>query len=154
MGFAGTDYQNLLILRTASKAFGLAGIRMGFAVGDEEIITALKAIKAPYNTNSISQKIVEIIYSDKKYLNNFKHYSLKNKLVEDVKKLGFTVLNSLTNFVYFETEKATEIFEFLLENSIAVRCFGNALRISSGTREENEKLIETLKRFNNATGKN
>jgi histidinol-phosphate aminotransferase len=154
IGFAGTECKNLLVLRTASKAFGLAGIRMGFAVASEEIITALKAIKAPYNTNSISQKIVEIIYSDKKYLSRFKYNALTLRLLINLSKLGFNVLDGLTNFIYFETEKATEIFEFLLENSIAVRCFGNALRITVGTSEENEKLIETLKRFNNATGKN
>ncbi|MDR0918239.1 MAG: histidinol-phosphate aminotransferase family protein [Oscillospiraceae bacterium] len=147
-------FPNVVILRTASKAFGLAGIRMGFAVANIEIITALKAIKAPYNTNAISQKIVEIIYSDKEYLKNFEYFSLKNKLVGDIAELGFKVLNSTTNFVYFETEKAEDIYKFLLENSIAVRCFGNTLRITSGTESENNVLIGTLKRFNNANSSN
>ena len=142
------DYSNLIILKTCSKAIGMAALRVGFAVANKTITNALKAVKSPYNVNSISQEIAATVLSDKDFLKKCeaKLIASANYLKEEIKK--FTcfekVYDSKTNFVYIKTDKAKEIYEELLKRGIAVRCFGDALRISTDSIENNKRLIENL----------
>lgn len=143
-----TDYDNVILMRTCSKAIGLAGVRLGFCVADEMLTKALKSAKSPYNVNAISQKIGTVVLSDKQYL-----YEKKCSLVEQTKilqteleNLNFgTVYKSHTNFVFIKTDRATEIYEGLLEQSIAVRYMGDYIRITTGTTEQNLVLLGKLK---------
>ncbi len=146
------NYDNLIILKTCSKAIGLAGIRMGFAVAGETITNALRSVKSPYNTDSISQTICKTVLSEKKLLQE-----CCVELVESRKALHEAVLtlskkyvmlekvyDSVTNFVFVKTAYGKEIYEKLLEKSIAIRYMGNYIRITAGTKEENETVIKTL----------
>ncbi len=142
------DYSNLIILKTCSKAIGMAALRVGFAVANATITKALKAVKSPYNVNSISQEIAAVVLSDKAFLKKCEREIIAsaNYLKEEISK--FTcfekVYDSKTNFVYIKTDKAKEIYEELLKRGIAVRCFGNALRISTDSVENNKRLIDNL----------
>jgi len=142
------DYSNLIILKTCSKAIGMAALRVGFAVANEKLTKALKAVKSPYNVNSISQEIAATVLSDKSFLKSCEKEIIDSAkfLKEEISK--FTcfekVYDSKTNFVYVKTDKAKAIYEELLKRGIAVRCFGNALRISTDSPQNNKYLIENL----------
>jgi len=139
-------------LRTCSKSVALAAIRLGFAVSNLRIINALKAAKSPFNVNSLSQAIGETVLSDAE------NYKESIELIKASTARLYAALTELdmfekiyetcTNFVFIKTEKAREIYKYLLEKSIAIRCFGNYLRICAGTDEENNALIDALKKFN------
>ncbi len=148
------NYDNLIILKTCSKAFGMAGIRVGFAVSQKNIVDAIKAVKSPYNLNSISQMIATKLLLRKDILldatakitaQTEKLYNAV-KLLEKEKSL-FTVLETKTNFVALKCDKAKEIWEYLKNKGIAVRCFGDFLRINAGSDEENEALLYEINNY-------
>ncbi|MDP4121206.1 MAG: histidinol-phosphate transaminase [Bacillota bacterium] len=144
------DYDNLIILRTASKAVGMASIRLGFAVANKKITKVLKAVKSPYNVNAFSQLAGEILYSHKDFLQNNQKsiVNAKENLYNELKSLGnFEIVDTVTNFLLIKTVKAKLIFEYLLSKSIAVRLMGDMLRITVGSEEENEALISALKAY-------
>ena len=149
------DYDNLIILKTCSKAYGLAALRVGFAVGNMTLINAIKAVKSPYNVNSISQHIAAKFLSHKGETNaateQIKHstkelykalYELKGKL-----SLDWEILPTCTNFVTVRFNEAKELYNYLLSIGIAVRCFGPYLRITAGSNSENKQLIKFIEKY-------
>jgi histidinol-phosphate aminotransferase len=151
------EYNNLVVLQTFSKAWGLANIRVGMAFGNNELISVLNKIKYPYNINGVSQKIilgalenieqknniVEKIISERKILRN----SLMN--LPTVKK----VYHSDANFLLIKVTDANSIYNYLLQNEIIIRnrskminC-DECLRITVGTKEENNRLIDILSKY-------
>ena len=143
-----TDYDNLIILKTCSKAIGMASVRVGFAVANQVITKALRAVKSPYNVNSVSQAIATAVLKEKDFLKNCeKEIILSAKYLKmEIENMGFQkVYDSVTNFVFVKTDKAKEIYEKLLGEGIAVRCFGEYLRITADSIENNKILIEKLK---------
>lgn len=147
------DYDNLLILRTASKAVGAAALRLGFAVSNRVITRALRAVKSPYNVNSFSQAAGAVLYKNRDYLSNVKKtiVSLRKALYNGLIELSqdfpdrFALVGGSTNFVFIKTQEAKGIFEYLLQNGIAVRLMGGYLRVTAGTQEENEVFLKTLR---------
>ena len=148
-------YSNLLILKTCSKAIGMAAVRFGFAVSNKTVTTALRAAKSPYNSDSVAQTIVSEILSEKKWLTD-----CRNVIISETKKLydGIMAINekykafdavyeTRTNFIFIKTDKAKDIYEYLLENSIAIRFFGGNIRITAGTPEENAEVLAVLEKF-------
>ncbi len=148
-------YDNLIILKTCSKAIGLAAVRFGFAVSNKTVTTAMRAAKSPYNNDSVAQTIAAEILSEKQYLTDCRNIIIKNtkQLYSDIlavdKKYGCfeKIYEPCTNFVYIKTADYQKIYEFMLENSIAVRKFNGYLRITAGTAEENAQFIAVLDRF-------
>ena len=149
------SYDNLIILKTCSKAIGMAAVRFGFAVANKTITTALRAAKSPYNNDTVAQTIVSDILSEKDYLRECRDIIVANtkQLYADIKALDAkyncfeAVYEPCTNFVFIKTDKFQEIYKFLLENSIAIRKFGGFLRITAGTAEENAEVIRMLERY-------
>ncbi len=149
------NYDNLIILKTCSKAIGLAGIRMGFAVSGEKITNALKAVKSPYNTDSLSQKIAETIFLHKELLEINTSEIIKNNkiLLEKMNKFNEKyhifdrIFPSKTNFIFIKTKNADVVFSELKKRSIAIRKFNGFLRISTGSGRENIILLEKLEEF-------
>ena len=148
-------YSNLLILKTCSKAIGMAAVRCGFAIANKTITTALRAAKSPYNNDSVAQTIVSVMLNEKEWLTN-----CREVIVSETKKLydGIMAINEkynafeavykpCTNFVFIKSEKSKEIYEYLLENSIAIRFFGGNIRITAGTPEENAEVLAVLEKF-------
>ena len=148
------EYDNLIILRTASKSIGSAALRLGFAVANSKITKALKAVKSPYNVNSISQAIGEVIYRNKEYLKNREKNIVINreKLYNGLAALSeqtddFKVYESCANFVFVKTSFGKELYEYLKENSIVIRYMGDYIRITAGTEEEVEEVLKYIKMF-------
>ena len=146
------DLPNLIVLRTASKAIGLAGIRLGFAVANETITRALHAVKSPYNVNVLSQAVGTALYSDPLYLIrcNAELISAREDLYQKLLSIHakYRVFDDVykpeTNFVFIRTKQAKKIYKKLLERSIAVRLMGGYLRITAGSKEEHKILFAAL----------
>ncbi len=148
-------YDNLIILKTCSKAIGMAAVRMGFAIANKTITTAMRAAKSPYNNDTVAQTIVSEILSEKDYLLSCRDVIVANtkSLYSDIKALDAKyscfekVYEPCTNFVYIKTDEFQKIYEFLLENSIAIRKFSGYLRITAGSEKENAAVIAALEKY-------
>ena len=164
MEFASTDesvidliekYDNLIVLKTMSKAYGAAALRLGFAITNPILASAIRKIKSPYNVNSVSQVFGEIILS---------HYDEIKKKIEELKdNLAYLreqleaiksdkivkICPSAANFVYMQMccpDAARAIYHKLLSEGVAIRCMSNGyLRICGGTREEINIFIKKFK---------
>ena len=150
------DFPNLIIIQTLSKAYALAGLRIGMVLASAEIIEVLNKIKPPYNVNGASQEIAE-----KKILQNTLEVQVRKikaereKLMYILENISFVrkIYPSDANFVLIKVDDATKRYDQLIENGIVVRnrsnqlLCENCLRISIGTKEENEVLIKTLKKI-------
>ena len=147
------EFDNLIVLRTCSKALGMAALRLGFAVSNCKITEKLRAAKSPYNVNTLTQSVAEYLLHDKQAA--AEHIELckaaKKELFDGIKELNIpyfeVIYPSVTNFVFIKTTSAREIFDYLLSKSIAVRYMGNYLRITAGSREENKAVLSALKEF-------
>ena len=156
-GFSLVDeFDNLIITRTFSKAFGLAGLRIGWCYSSEKVALILNKVKAPFNTQSISQDIAIIALEDKDYLKKIieNNHKIKNWFEEELKKLNIDSRPSEGNFSFIETseEKANKISTHLTNEGILVRqldSYGlpNCLRITIGTKQEMETTIKSLKKI-------
>lgn len=151
------DYPNLLVVQTLSKSRSLAGIRLGFALGQEELIDGLNRIKNSFNSYTIDRvaavAAVEAI-KDEEYFRECTSRIIKTreKVTEELSELGFNVIPSKANFIFAGHPKypAGELFVKLREKGVLVRYFNkdrinNYLRISIGAEEEMELFIEKVK---------
>ncbi len=148
------EFNNLIILRTLSKSFSLAGMRIGFGVGEESLIKNMCKVKDTYNLNRLSLIAAEAALNDLKYVQGNIQSIIKerNLFTQDLKKIGFYVYPSQANFVLVKTKKAFEIYTKLKENKILVRYFNQyrlkeCLRITIGTAREMRILRNTLKKL-------
>ncbi len=145
-------YENLVVLKTCSKAIGLAGIRLGFAVAGKKITNALRSLKSPYNVNSISQIVGEAVLKNPDFIKSAVSAIIKSRdmlyagifSLAERKKAIKRVFPPKTNFVFCEIENAGEVYEALRKRSIIIRTFPPYLRITAGTEEENKALLLAL----------
>lgn len=151
------QYKNLVVLRTLSKAYGLAGLRIGSVFADEEVIELIDRIRNPFNVNSLAQAAALAAVDDKEYIES----SVKNNseglefFYNEFTKAGISYWESQANFVLFDCQKdAGPVIEALLQRGVIVRPVGNYgfpnfIRLSVGTKLENEiaakNIIEILK---------
>lgn len=148
------SFSNLIVLRTASKAVGSAALRLGFAISNRTVSDAIKAVKSPYNVNSISQAIGTIIYRNKEYLTSRQKMIVRNKeklyneLVKiSEKQVDFIVYKSFANFILIKTPYGKEIFDYLRDNSIVIRHMGEYIRITAGTNYEIDRVVCCIREF-------
>lgn len=148
-----TDFDHALVLKTCSKAIGLAGARVGFAIGQKHLVDAIKKVKSPYNVSAFSQAAVTAVLREKaELLRRRSQLTQWTRMLEaGLKELAdrypgwLAVRETCTNFVYCPSPRAKELWDGLREQGILVRLMGNALRISTGTREENQQVLAALK---------
>ncbi|GAA3983639.1 histidinol-phosphate transaminase [Mucilaginibacter dorajii] len=154
-----TEYANLVVMQTLSKAWGLAGLRVGMAFASEEIIRVMNKVKPPYNVNESSQQLALEALANVAQVNNWIKETLiqRDRLVLALKEFDFVVdiYPSDANFILVKTTDANGIYDYLVSKGIIVRnrskvelCEGS-LRITVGTPEENTVLLDTLKNFGN-----
>lgn len=142
-------YDNLLVLKTFSKAYALAGIRLGYVLASKDLIDTLNVVKPPYNMSRISSVIASIAIKNKNLYNeNIKKIiDLKNKLYDELQKLNLHPVKSYSNFIFLKLND--DIFNHLLKNKIYIRRmkYKNEYwhRITTGTESENKILIEKIK---------
>lgn len=154
------QYDNLIILRTCSKAFGMAAIRLGFAVANPTLTRAIRAVKSPYNVNAVTQAIGTAVLKKSQLLRDSIQtiLSAKAALFAACKELEqqfpdrLHVYESCTNFIFVQTPDARQWYDFLLEHGVAVRCMGDYLRITAGADEENDMVTQLSKQFLNGKG--
>ena len=149
-----SEIPNLVILQTFSKAWGMAGIRMGMAFASKEIIQVLNKIKYPYNLNILSQqKALELLEQNEQVENWVKLLiSERERIAKDLENLPFVVkvYPSDANFLLVKMHDARGIYEYLVEEGIIVRdrskvhLCDDSLRITIGAKNENNILMETL----------
>ena len=150
------EYDNLVVTQTFSKSRSLAGMRVGMAFANAELISYMQAVKDSYNSYPLDQIAIETAVaslSDEDYFKATveKVKATRDRTAEKMREMGFNVLDSETNFLFAQHEKlsAKEIFTYLRENGIFVRYFNkpridNFLRITIGTDEEMELMLEKL----------
>jgi histidinol-phosphate aminotransferase len=152
-----TEYGNLVVLQTLSKAWGLAGLRIGMAFASEEIIEVFNRVKPPYNINEASQQLALQALDNIDQVNRWIKETLleRDKLVLGLKNFSFVIdiYPSDANFILVKTVSPKAIYQFLVEKGIIVRdrskvelCEGS-LRITVGTPAENIQLLNTLTAF-------
>ena len=140
---------NLIVLRTLSKAWGAAGLRLGFAVSNPALISALNTARSPYNVSTPAQIMGRILLEQGENHGVFLMGQAR-RLERRLKQLlpGARVFPTHTNFVYLETENAAQIYEYLKRQGIIIRLFGqNALRITASSEEELSALYAALKKM-------
>lgn len=152
-----TEYPNLVILQTLSKAWGLAGLRMGMAFAGEPVINYLNKVKYPYNINTASQQIALEALDNIITVNDWIQVTVEERelLKEKLLKLPITktVYPSDANFILVKMENARNIYEYLSGKGIIVRdrskviLCDDCLRITIGTPQENKQLVDILKAY-------
>ena len=149
-----SEYPNLVVTQTLSKAYGLAGIRLGICYASEEIIAVLNKIKPPYNINSLTQKAALTAISQQENTKQQLKTILdqRTELIKEFKKIAWIekIYPTDANFILIRVDNANLRYEQLKNKGIIVRnrtredgCT-NCLRITVGTAEENKRLINTL----------
>ena len=145
-------HDNIIILRTFSKVYGLAGLRVGYAMAKEEIISQLERVRAPFNVNLIAQRGATAALEDIEFVKNTVSYNRENRefLCRGFDRLGLTYLKSYTNFVAVNIKRDSKIiYEALLRKGYIVKG-GHALgmpgylRVSVGTKCECEGFLTAL----------
>ena len=149
------EFPNLIVIQTLSKAYGLAGIRLGACYSSTKIISVLNKIKPPYNVNQLTQETALKALQNRIKTNNEIAIiiSERNKLIIDLEEISFIVkiYPSDANFLLVKVDNAIVRYEQLVEHGIIVRnrtnlpLCENCLRFTVGTKEENKKLMNTLK---------
>ena len=152
-----TDYPNLLVVQTLSKARSLAGLRVGFAIGDAGLVEALNLVKGCFNSYPLGRLALagaEAALRDTQYFETTRHQIIENRewLGSELKTLGFKVLPSKANFLFVRhaSHSARDVQHQLRQRRILVRHFtipriAEFLRITIGTSEECRTLVRTLR---------
>ena len=151
------DYPNLVIMQTLSKAWGLAALRVGMAFASEEIISVMNKVKPPYNINQASQELVLKALEEVGQVNDMiKEIVAQRTLLEqELLKLSTVkkIYPSDANFLLVQVQEARRLYEYLLLKGIVVRDRSNVtlcegcLRITVGTRAENQDLLKAVAEF-------
>ena len=153
-----SNYSNLVVLQTFSKAWGLAGLRVGLAFANEEITKLFNKVKPPYNISEIAQNAVLSALENQEKVERTitKIIAEREKLIENLREISFVtkIYPTDANFVLVKTLDADSIYKSLLGEKIVVRNRNNVelcegcLRITIGTPEENESLLKALRKLN------
>lgn len=146
--------KNVLVLKTFSKAYGLAGLRVGYALGNAELISCLEKARQPFNVNSLAQAAAVAALDDKKFLARTRKTILEGKdyIYDNLSKLGIAYVPSVSNFVLIDVGRdGVSIFKQMLKFGVIVRDmkqYGlkNFIRVTIGTKKENERFIKVLKK--------
>jgi histidinol-phosphate aminotransferase len=153
-----SEFNNLIISRTFSKAYGLAGLRVGFGMMHADIAAMMNRVRQPFNVNSIAQAAAIASLADEDFV--ARSYALNQagmaQLTQGFKKLGLEYITSYANFVSFKVADAAAVNQKLLQNGVIVRPIANYgmpeyLRVSIGLFSENARFLEVLQNILNPT---
>ena len=147
------SYKNVIVTRTFSKMYGLAGLRVGYGIGDSEVIDALNRLREPFNVNSLAQAAAVACLKDKKYYQNIAKSVERERafLYESFRALGIYWEESFTNFILLKVkEDSSVVAQALLKKGVIIRDMNawglkNYIRITIGSNKENRLLIRALK---------
>jgi histidinol-phosphate aminotransferase len=142
--------RDILILRTFSKIYGLAGLRIGYGIAGSEIIAGMNRVRQPFNINSLAQNAAVAALRDEKHLAKTKLMNEKGKkyLYKELAALKIDYIPTDANFIYIQLKDNTapQIYDSHLRKGVIIRPMGNnAIRVTIGLPEENKRFIETMK---------
>jgi len=146
---------NVIVLKTFSKAYGLAGLRIGYAIADSGLTSYMEKARQPFNVNALAQVAARASLEDNNFLKKTRNTVLEGKryLCTQLQKLDISYVPSVANFILIDTERnGVEVFKQLLKKGVIVRDmqqYGltNFIRVTIGTPAENKKFIEALKKI-------
>jgi histidinol-phosphate aminotransferase len=145
-------YPNLVITRTFSKVYGLAGLRVGYALAAPEVADLMNRVRQPFNVNSLSLAAAAAALDDEDFVRESYELNCRgmDQIVAGLAKLGLCHIPSYGNFVTFAVPKAAEVFQKLLRQGVIVRPIAGYgmpghLRVSIGLESENARFLEALK---------
>lgn len=152
-GLAKLPYKNVIVLKTMSKVFALAGLRIGAMIANPFVVDIINRIRNPFNVNSLAQAAAIAAFQDSKFLDEIKKITWEglDYFTDQFTQMGVEFTPSQANFVLINTKKnAADINEALLKKGVILRPVGNYglsqhLRVSVGLAHENEKAIKALK---------
>lgn len=146
------NYENLIVVKTLSKAFSMAGIRTGYLLANEELVKTVEKVRPPYNLNSISAFLAtKALQQSDKMKNYVKEVKQERKKVyESLLEMGIKAFPSGANFVFFNCD-IKDLEEKLIKEDVLIRKFGGKLdnhyRVTIGTKTENDAFIEAMKKL-------
>ena len=146
------QFPNLVITRTFSKAFGLAGLRVGFALAHPDIADLMNRVRQPFNVSVVAQAAAEAALSDAEFVRQSValNRSGMRQIIDGLQQLGLEHIPSFGNFVSFRTSAAQRVYQRLLEQGVIVRPIGvyglpEHLRVTIGLPTENERFLAALR---------
>ena len=140
--------KNVLILRTFSKIYGLAGLRIGYGIAKKEILNDMNRLREPFNTNSLAQKAAIAALNDPEHVSHSRNINEAGKtyLYNELDSLGVTYVPTEANFLYIPVEKAMAVYEKLMTMGVIIRPMGpHAIRVTIGLPGENKRFIEAFR---------
>ncbi len=151
------QYPNLIVTRTFSKAYGLAGLRVGYSVSHSQVADILNRVRQPFNANSLALKAAEVALADQSYLEEGIKLNAMGmqQLISAFDDMSLSYIPSVGNFICVNVgENAMNVYDDLLYQGVIVRPVANYempeyLRITIGTKEENTRFIDALKKVLN-----
>jgi histidinol-phosphate aminotransferase len=150
------SFDNVILLRSLSKGYSLAGMRFGYAISNPQIIEGLMKVKDSYNADAVAITLATAAIKDQAYFkeNVTKIKAERKRVTEQLRSLGFKVADSFSNFVLATCKniEAKQVYTKLAEQNIFIRYFElpgltDKLRITIGTKQQNDKLLLTLKKI-------
>jgi len=146
--------KNVIVLKTFSKTYGLAGLRIGYAVAQSELVSCMERARQPFNVNLLAQVAAIACLDDKKFLRRTRKTILEGKdyLYNNLRKLGIAYVPSVANFILMDVGRnCTDVFRDMLKYGVIVRDmqqYGlkSFIRVTIGTKKENERFIKVLKK--------
>lgn len=142
------EYNNLLVLRTFSKGYGLAGFRIGYAIGDATLVSKFNIGRLPFNTSQFAQVAARAALDDQAFIEESKdrNYEGLQQFYTFCNEYQIPYYPSQGNFIYIEPEQdLDEVFKYLIQRGYIVRPIKDGIRITVGKYEENEQVIALLK---------
>ncbi len=146
-----SEFPNLIITRTFSKAYGLASLRVGYALTDAQVADMLNRVRQPFNVNSVAQAAAVAALQDSDFVRRTFELNRRGmvQLTDGLQKLGLEYIPSFGNFISFKIAHAARIYQRLLELGVIVRPIANYampdyLRVSIGLESENQKFLSAL----------
>jgi histidinol-phosphate aminotransferase len=140
--------KNVLILRTFSKIYGLAGLRLGYGIGKKEILADMNRLREPFNTNSLAQSAAVAALGDRAHLERSRNVNEEGKryLYKELGAMGAAYVPTEANFIYMPVSNSAAVNDKLLRLGVIIRPMGpKAIRVTIGLPEENSRFIGALK---------
>ena len=144
--------KKIIILRTFSKAYGLAGLRLGYAIADADLVTYMERIRQPFNVNLLAQAAGLAALEDKAFLKKTRRLTLEGKdyIYRELSRMGLGYVLSVANFILIDVGRDSQkVFKLMLKFGVIVREMSqyglvNFIRVTIGTQEENQKFLRVL----------
>lgn len=144
-----SEYLNLVVIRTMSKAFSFAGVRVGYLAAGKEVVDALQLVRLPYHLSTPTQLLAKVALEfQSELLAEVEQLKIeRNKVVAELQKLGLTVVPSSANFLLFSIDSEKKVWQELVKVGVLVRDVGIAghLRVTIGTSSENDRFLAALR---------